>query len=476
MSSNSYGDIDLDEIERVYKNYLAMQEEEAKKEAERKSQQKRKEQMEREKRRIEMEKAKERLLMEASKDKARNETKAKKLEKMDIDPNPQAGTSHSRESGRVPPKRPMLTTPEAGIETKNRFELLASQEDDLQENSDGDSTIEQQTTSNRNENKNKQPPIVTNGVALNHKEFVQELAQFSRNFTTYPNSRKNQITIITYDKTERCNIIKYLHSKGMTCHTYTDSAEKKMSYVIKGLEGDWTEEEVSNDIKAQGVPLLKINKMKNTRASFYVATTDKTVQLKDFRKIQTILHTRVRVELYVNRKQITQCKRCQRWGHVIANCSNEWSCVRCGEAHASYMCPKKDKNLYPAKCVNCGEAHPSSSVNCVVYKQKLEIMNKKKKAPEAKTERVPKIERDMTARSSRQWPALPRRDLQPTVNEESAAANDLTELRHELNILSELIDIKKMIAKYRKINAKLRLINDIKERELVFLEEILNYD
>ena len=375
-----------------------------------------------------------------------------------------SGTNGSR--GRVPPKRPMLQTPE--IETSNRFALLEDAPEIVPQPERRSNNQQSMDTDNVEQRSIKQSPIVAYGLNYDYKIFIQELQQFSRNFVTYPNREKKQVTIITFDRLEKMNIIKFLHTKNLTCHTYTDVEDKKRTYVIKGLDGEWSEEEVREDIESKGVSLLKLSKMRST-ANFYIATTANNILLKDMQNIKHILHTKIRIEVYINKKQITQCKRCQRWGHVMANCTNLWTCVRCGDLHASYLCDKKDKQLHTAKCANCGEAHPSTSNKCVVYLQKLKVKESRRNELS--------VQRDPT--TTRSWSNVVRKKEDSRSEKKIVAASASTEpdllkeLQNEIKTLNELVDIRKLLNMYKEINARLSQISDANEREMVFLEMLL---
>lgn len=59
---------------------------------------------------------------------------------------------------------------------------------------------------------------------------------------------------------------------------------------------------------------------------------------------------------------MTQCYRCQEFGHVQMRCTAPHRCVKCAEAHPSWLCKLGKKQ--PAKCCHCGGPHPASYRDC----------------------------------------------------------------------------------------------------------------
>lgn len=72
----------------------------------------------------------------------------------------------------------------------------------------------------------------------------------------------------------------------------------------------------------------------------------------------------------LNRKEIIQCRRCQRLGHVAFNCNLPYRCVKCNIKHSPGECANTEVNRDKIFCVNCGEfGHPASYRGCVKIKE-----------------------------------------------------------------------------------------------------------
>ena len=81
----------------------------------------------------------------------------------------------------------------------------------------------------------------------------------------------------------------------------------------------------------------------------------------------------------LRRPAITQCHRCQGFGHLQNCCYEIPRCVKCGLNHLTSDCtrPKMDKakdDNDPPSCVNCGKpGHPANWVGCPNRPDKLSI-------------------------------------------------------------------------------------------------------
>ena len=64
-------------------------------------------------------------------------------------------------------------------------------------------------------------------------------------------------------------------------------------------------------------------------------------------------------EKYTPQYQLTQCYKCQRYGHKVGHCRGKETCARCGEDHTT-----KDCETDVHKCANCGDDHPAWHSDC----------------------------------------------------------------------------------------------------------------
>lgn len=58
-------------------------------------------------------------------------------------------------------------------------------------------------------------------------------------------------------------------------------------------------------------------------------------------------------EAHVNKKELVQCHRCQKWGHATSNCNMHAKCLKCAKDHLTGECtktPETDPNCNSNLC------------------------------------------------------------------------------------------------------------------------------
>lgn len=136
-------------------------------------------------------------------------------------------------------------------------------------------------------------------------------------------------------------------------------------FVVKGLHEQTDPDEMKKELMNIGLQVNKINKMRGTNRTMHMVSVPAYTNLtKVQRKIRYIQHTRIHWDKYTSTKKITQCHRCQAWGHATTNCFAEPSCLKCAGKHITSDC-KKTKDT-PAKCVNCAGDHPANAIICPI--------------------------------------------------------------------------------------------------------------
>lgn len=85
---------------------------------------------------------------------------------------------------------------------------------------------------------------------------------------------------------------------------------------------------------------------------------------------------------------ITQCYRCQGYGHTALNCNLQFRCVKCSEEHQTGECKLKagETERETLFCVQCGaNGHPASYRGCPKYKELMQRLNNRKQEAKQKT-------------------------------------------------------------------------------------------
>lgn len=88
------------------------------------------------------------------------------------------------------------------------------------------------------------------------------------------------------------------------------------------------------------------------------------------KKLPTINHVKVRWNNYKTKRQVIQCRRCLKWGHVTSNCFTPAdTCVKCAGKHTS-------SSLSKAPGCACSLAiyrdlQRASNTECIIYQETL---------------------------------------------------------------------------------------------------------
>ncbi|XP_078051629.1 uncharacterized protein LOC144477767, partial [Augochlora pura] len=126
------------------------------------------------------------------------------------------------------------------------------------------------------------------------------------------------------DKLVRRKLLKSeLVARNVQHFTFTLKDEKALPMVLKGLP-PCSEEEVLQEIKAQGLNLLACYKLKDTntfRVNFAPGTTPQHIN-----QIRFLFRTKIYWDRFMSRTTHTQCYRYQAFGHTSSNCNLQPAC------------------------------------------------------------------------------------------------------------------------------------------------------
>ncbi|KAK9710035.1 hypothetical protein QE152_g26280 [Popillia japonica] len=93
-------------------------------------------------------------------------------------------------------------------------------------------------------------------------------------------------------------------------YTYTPRQEKTYAFLIKGLHASVECEDVKSELKELEIDARSVIQFKNSRNPIFMCVVGKNVSLKDLQnKGRYLQRTKVYYEHYINKKEITQCKK-----------------------------------------------------------------------------------------------------------------------------------------------------------------------
>lgn len=255
-------------------------------------------------------------------------------------------------------------------------------------NNEGNSSTQPPPTSNA---RNSAPPrasaIITQmtldstrqllrAIKLSQPAVCSRFSPIQINGTSFDRSMIN--TKITDDKKIVMNKLLEIGSKFFT---FTDSDEKPSTYVLKGfvrVEPPELKETLINI----GLPILNVSFLNNslTYPSYVVSFQRLEVDLIKLQHQYKIVDSvRVSWQRFDRaKKNITQCHKCQEFGHIAKNCNQLHRCCKCLTSHpiGKENCSRQSRDEGTPKCVNCKGDHASNFKDCPARLQYVEKVTK----------------------------------------------------------------------------------------------------
>lgn len=381
--------------------------------------------------------------------------------------------SHPSTSKKPPPKS--MTN----IINVNKFDNLEIESlPEPSPETDQDDENHHETTPNTiNKKLKKPPPIHIYGRFDHQKLFDDTMVKHIGNDYSYKFIGKDEALIYTNSADQHKKARQLLATGKVQFHTYSLKEEKTHGFVLKGLCQKVEIDEIKADLQEQGVKTINIFPMKGMPiyAPAYLIITEADVKLSFLQQhVKKIGYTIIKWERHINNKKITQCHRCQKWGHATSNCNINPACLKCGQGHWTRDC-QKPVNV-PPRCANCEENHLSNSTKCIAYRNAMEKIQKNQvnkktyvDAPASKENywEIRKNQRIHENLSQQSTTITPQNNLN-NISLENTGMGNLQELTNELNKLNSFFNLNKMINLVKQLNSKLASCNDNVSKFLVF--------
>lgn len=302
-------------------------------------------------------------------------------------------------------KRKLPRSPK-GISTQNKFAAIAVSQDEKS------APVNATTSSETQPKKTRIPPIF-----LKNKEkwtatschFAATKIKFNRASNT-----GQGIKIEPATSTDYRHMVHFFEREKCEFFTYALPEDKPLSAVIRGVPLEFTETEVTQDLAAKGFKILKVMRMKKghdrSPMPLVMVHLARSEHAKEIFNITEIHRVDVTVETPKARTDITQCFRCQGFGHTQRECRIKPKCVKCAGEHFAADCSKTTRDT-PATCINCGGAHPANYRGCPSYPKMARQRPAARNAP-------PSVES-----SPKAWPTLKKPSVTPRRTAPAGSSN-----------------------------------------------------
>lgn len=320
----------------------------------------------------------------------------------------------------------------------------------------------------------KAEPIFVTGV-LNINVLKETLGSITNNQTYSMTTLRNGHTVKIVPTTiETYKLIRSNFTENNISHyTYQLKSERAYRVVLRGLHHSENIEDIEDELTKMGHEARHIvnvlhRKTKEKLPLFYIDLEPKPNN-KEIFNVKYLNHMKVSFEAPYKKKDIIQCKRCQRFGHTKNQCMRPYRCVKCGNDHPTASCQKQSNT--DATCANCEGKHPASYKGCQKYQQyRQNILKLKPKEPNKQNvlvkspkEFVPitsQLNRNQTPKST--YAEVVKRNHQTNLNQNrNSESNDITtiidnmfnKLQHFMcNMIDNMMD--RMIQLFTQITQK----------------------
>lgn len=222
------------------------------------------------------------------------------------------------------------------------------------------------------------PPIILHTVLTNPKDTFKKVQEWAK-FPVYFKKMNDVRHVYATNKNDFNTIKQNFNDLDFKYQTFKPKDEIPKKLILKGLDGLFSPEEILDDLKKQTDSVIQVKQLTKLDIPIDVYL----VYFKFETRLSTIMKTlkyccyhKIKLEHFNSntKKKVTQCYRCQGYGHQSHSCNLDFRCVKCTESHAPGACSKtnEEKN---ATCVNCNGSHPANYRGCI---KAIEYLKKKR--------------------------------------------------------------------------------------------------
>lgn len=226
----------------------------------------------------------------------------------------------------------------------------------------------------------------------NYQSLNMVINNTTKNFKAMAlNNRTMKIDVDTIEDSKQ--IVKTFKEHKFEWYSYENKQLRPIKVMARGIHPSCDPKDILKDLKDKNFMIEDvINIMKNLKDKnsnnktkiplpLFMLVFQREEDLNKIHGTNDILGLKVKIEPVRRRStMISQCKRCQGFGHTKRFCYKAPRCVKCAGKYLTEEC-KKSRNDIP-KCVNCCSDHPASYRGCEVAKElqrRREQQNKHKK-------------------------------------------------------------------------------------------------
>lgn len=160
-----------------------------------------------------------------------------------------------------------------------------------------------------------------------------------------------------------------LKEKGTKLYTFRPKSERGFKVVLRNMHHSTDQEEIKKELNEKGHKVLNITNIiqrstKKPLPLFFIEL-QASDNNKDIYNINKLMNCIVIFEAPHHKRTISQCTKCQKYGHTKNYCTRDPVCVKCAGRHLTIECKNQIKEV---KCALCGGKHTANYKGCEIYK------------------------------------------------------------------------------------------------------------
>ena len=146
--------------------------------------------------------------------------------------------------------------------------------------------------------------------------------------------------------------MKLLKNLSANFHTYQLKQKRSFRVVLRNIHHSVDLDELKFELQNLGHEVTNISKIKhriskNSLSLFFIDLKQKANN-KEIYNVNPLLNSIVKFEPPLVKKEIIQCKRCQRYGHTQKYCNHNFRCAKCaGNDVTNALNPRNPRQVYP---------------------------------------------------------------------------------------------------------------------------------
>jgi hypothetical protein len=218
------------------------------------------------------------------------------------------------------------------LPTRNFFAPLRTAGMDLDptEDTNNQTDGEQQPP---NSQRGRSPPIIFTST-INLIQLQKQLKSLVKGNFKFRNTR-NGTRIVTKEMADYSAVKEYLNFQNLNYVTFYPKSLKPIKAVIRHLPGNKPAEEIYEGLVELGFDIISVKQMSTTHRSqgsstslpLFLITLPWSEKPQEIYKLTSLCYIAIKVDLYKSHSGLTQCRDCQQFGHVWANCRQHPRCM-----------------------------------------------------------------------------------------------------------------------------------------------------